>query len=447
MVDGNALVVKNTVKEEAQEAIKRAFGSESSGGRRFNLDAAFDADSSQEEIFEGVALPAVMRLVEGYNACVMAYGQTGSGKTHTMLGGELLRCRQSPLPIEAGTGCATQGGVAPRTMRLLLSVMKKLRRRGLIGHLTASYCQIHKEQLQDLLADADERLRDAKWTDDLDAVDLNSATGAPKTDAVQHVRGYRKAQQSHTPRLAPPPANLQIREDVLRRGMYVQGAREVEIENECDVEALLQVGERARIVGDTVHNRTSSRSHAVLTLYLRVHAVGDSKHATARCSKLLLIDLAGSERSELARTSAALEEGVSINKSLSALAAVMKDLADGRRPTYRASRLTRLLQDALGSNAFTVMICCINPHVQDHAETLSTLRLGTMASLIKSKPQLHLDTFAQLRQENRVLRERLREMEDLVQSMEHRVADTQTGLAEGPSGDDGGPPPAEISVK
>lgn len=41
---------------------------------------------------------------------------------------------------------------------------------------------------------------------------------------------------------------------------------------------------------------------------------------------------------------------------------------------YRESSLTRILQNALGGNSKTLMICAISPSNNNFDETLSTLR-------------------------------------------------------------------------
>jgi kinesin family protein 13 len=41
---------------------------------------------------------------------------------------------------------------------------------------------------------------------------------------------------------------------------------------------------------------------------------------------------------------------------------------------YRDSILTRILQDNLGGNSKTIMICSISPAMDNYDETLSTLR-------------------------------------------------------------------------
>ena len=52
----------------------------------FSFDHVFDESSSQEDVFQKVALPVVDQFLLGYNGTVFAYGQTSSGKTYTMEG-------------------------------------------------------------------------------------------------------------------------------------------------------------------------------------------------------------------------------------------------------------------------------------------------------------------------------------------------------------------------
>jgi Kinesin motor domain len=50
--------------------------------------------------------------------------------------------------------------------------------------------------------------------------------------------------------------------------------------------------------------------------------------------------------------------------------------------SYRNSKLTRLLKDALGGNGMTVMIACVSPADTNFEETLSTLQFASKASCI-----------------------------------------------------------------
>ena len=52
---------------------------------------------------------------------------------------------------------------------------------------------------------------------------------------------------------------------------------------------------------------------------------------------------------------------------------------------YRNSSLTRILQNALGGNSKTIMICAISPSGMNFEESLSTLRYADRAKKIQNK--------------------------------------------------------------
>lgn len=93
-------------------------------------------------------------------------------------------------------------------------------------------------------------------------------------------------------------------------------------------------------------------------------------------SVLNLVDLAGSERADqTGARGVRLKEGGHINKSLLFLSNVIKSLSENvseKFISYRDSKLTRILQDSLGGNALTAIICTVKPTAVD--ETQSTLR-------------------------------------------------------------------------
>ena len=75
-------------------------------------------------------------------------------------------------------------------------------------------------------------------------------------------------------------------------------------------------------------NKDSSRSHSIVTLYIK----GKTAAGDAIASKLHLVDLAGSERLEkTGATGDRLTEAKAINKSLSALGDVVAALQAGKR--------------------------------------------------------------------------------------------------------------------
>ena len=73
-------------------------------------------------------------------------------------------------------------------------------------------------------------------------------------------------------------------------------------------------------------------------------------------------------------------QGVDINKGLLTLGNVISALGDDAKRgkvhvPYRDSKLTRMLQDSLGGNSQTLMICCVSPAESNMHETLSALRV------------------------------------------------------------------------
>ena len=101
--------------------------------------------------------------------------------------------------------------------------------------------------------------------------------------------------------------------------------------------------------------------------------------------------LAGSERQKTSGAAGErLREASSINKSLSTLGLVIMSLVDqqhgrARHIPYRDSRLTYLLQDALGGNAKTCLVAAVSPAAINLAETLSTLRFADSAKRIRNR--------------------------------------------------------------
>lgn len=144
-------------------------------------------------------------------------------------------------------------------------------------------------------------------------------------------------------------------------------------------------------------NKTSSRSHTVVTIeFTKITSHGEKKSRTT--SIINLVDLAGSEKQGQAQTTGdRLKEGNAINSSLSALGNVISALADismgkakkGAHVPYRDSQLTRMLQQALGGNSSTIMVCAIRPGHLYYEETLNTLKYADRAKKIKNKPTIN----------------------------------------------------------
>eukprot|EP00928_Gymnodinium_smaydae_P002084 TRINITY_DN10732_c0_g1_i1.p1 TRINITY_DN10732_c0_g1~~TRINITY_DN10732_c0_g1_i1.p1 ORF type:complete len:629 (-),score=115.48 TRINITY_DN10732_c0_g1_i1:467-2353(-) len=132
---------------------------------------------------------------------------------------------------------------------------------------------------------------------------------------------------------------------------------------------------RLRASEATERNPLSSRSHAVLVLWLR-----DSG------GMLRLVDLAGSERNYETEkmTAAQHRESALINRSLMALkdcfrAHAALNRGERARPPFRASRLTQCLRDCFEEvNHRFLLIATVSPASSDVIHTANTLKHAVM---------------------------------------------------------------------
>ncbi|KAK4484777.1 hypothetical protein RD792_007371 [Penstemon davidsonii] len=114
---------------------------------------------------------------------------------------------------------------------------------------------------------------------------------------------------------------------------------------------------------------------------------------TSKTSRISLVDLAGFDRNTLDDASKQhAKEGKYIKKSTSQLGHLVNIIAKGRQSDkaeevpYRSSCLTHLLRESFGGNAKLSIICAISPDEKSNSETLSTLRFGLRAKLMKNEP-------------------------------------------------------------
>ncbi|XP_077994316.1 kinesin-like protein KIF18A [Glandiceps talaboti] len=99
---------------------------------RFAFDQVFDADVSQQEVYEKTTKSIIDGVLNGYNCSVFAYGATGAGKTFTMLGSP-----NSP-------------GVIFNTMVELYRRIEDIRDEKTCD-VAVSYLEVYNENIHDLL--------------------------------------------------------------------------------------------------------------------------------------------------------------------------------------------------------------------------------------------------------------------------------------------------------
>jgi hypothetical protein len=330
-----------------------------SSNKRFTFDRVFRDDSTQEQVFTEVGRPAIDAVLKGFNGTVLAYGQTSSGKTHTMLGpsGGAPQLLASP-----------QRGLVPRLFDELLSRLAAVPPAELTWEVQLSVFELYNEDLFDLVAGA-------------------SATPAAAAGASSDAALLPSS--STTVVGGGGGGELRIREDrTSGRGVYVEGLATVNVRTPEHALSIMGGAAERKHTAGTQANETSSRSHTIVQVYVTQtnHVEGGTKTS----AQLFLVDLAGSERID--KTGAVgqrLKEAQNINLSLTLLGNVINKLTDGKslHVPYRDSKLTRLLQDSLGGNAVTTLLCACSSSTFNASETLSTLLFAQRAKRIENKPR------------------------------------------------------------
>ncbi|KAF3434013.1 hypothetical protein FNV43_RR25116 [Rhamnella rubrinervis] len=228
--------------------------------------------------------------------------------------------------------------------------------------------------------------------------DIFSST-SPAFDSVE-VSYFQLYMESIQDMLAPEKINIPINEDPKTGEVSLPGASVVKVQDLDQFLQLLQIGEANRHASNTKLNTESSRSHAILMVYiqrsvhekvedgntcqekaLRTTLSGRNAIPLMRKSKLLIVDLAGSERIDKSGSEGhLLEEAKFINLSLTSLGKCINALAENSpHIPLRDSKLTRLLRDSFGGSARTSLIITIGPSARHYAETTSSVMFGQRA--------------------------------------------------------------------
>ena len=220
---------------------------------------------------------------------------------------------------------------------------------------------------------------------------------------------------------------IDIHEDPVK-GVFLQGANEIEVENTENFYDILYSGNKNRTIGSTNNNETSSRSHAVLRIIL------DNKDNNSNdiiSGKFILVDLAGSEKTNSNlninnnssnnsnnKNNVRQNEGSNINKSLLALGVCINALASKNKfIPWRNSKLTRILKESLGGNSRIVMISTVSPSLYTIDETMNTLvysnRAKNIQTIIKKNVISSLDHDTQVNKYDEIISNLTAELEGL----------------------------------
>jgi kinesin family protein 5 len=324
------------------------------GLRDFGFDYVFPTTASQRDVFDNCGLSVAWDFVNGTNGAVIVYGQTGSGKTHTMFG------PSAPVGPE-------DYGLSANLAGFIFDAVDARGRRGIDISLGMSYVEVFGNETTDLLSDK------------------------------------------------PIGANRGANQRVGHR-YVLEGKVEHPVKSSADFDALLASGEDRKRKAATAMNERSTRAHTLLIFRLTQKV----KHMATPCeSVLVLADLGGSEKltkskaneemkgpgaidageeEEVARVTwdeyykarERLTETSHINQGLLVLKRCISALRtppSGKKTAVRVpfydSKLTQLLEPALGGASNTAIMICASQEPEHAEDTVQSLRFGEQCSLVE----------------------------------------------------------------
>ncbi|XP_037305329.2 kinesin-like protein KIF25 [Pungitius pungitius] len=360
--------------------------------KMFEFERVYGPEDSQEAVFQEVK-PLLTSLMDGYNVCIMAYGQTGSGKTHTMMGS------QNSWPQQEA-----QQGIIPKAAAELFRLISEKPAETLT--VEVSVMEVYNNEVLDLLA------RDAQGsgaeqrreviTDPSGTSQVTSLTHEPvhnASEVMQAVGGVLK-RRAHCPTL--------VHADSSRSHLIVTLTVSSKSPNARALARKLQSAktEMRRSAQKEWWSPGCRRANAGAHRSSNDHLFASTPSSPCRSpshspcpsprpsvsqapfrTKLQLVDLAGSECVGMSGvTGAALWEVSCINRSLSALSDVLGALAEQRpHVPYRNSRLTHVLQDAIGGDAKLLVMLCVSPTQRFVTESLQSLGFGARARQVQKE--------------------------------------------------------------
>lgn len=323
----------------------------------------FDEFTSQQEVYNECLSSVPQKIVNGVNCTVLAYGQTGTGKTHTMMGegqGVEMNLRAGSVGAKAAIFEDTTKvdpqknphlteGMITRTVTDIFEEIKK-QPKSLQCTVRCSFVELYVEKFYDLLQPSNEGLMLGEGEDG-----------------------------EHT----------------------LLGASELCCLEPRDVYALIARGNAYRSMSASQQNIDCNHSHVILSI--KVDQV-DRLKGTHRSGRLLMLDLAGSEKSSPNSSSrqgnsASAKEGRMVNASLQSLYNMIraKLMEQGHKEMLApnafayVSKLSKLLKSSIGGNCYTTCICTASPSSFGLNETMNTIKYGQKLRLLLNYPKSQKD--------------------------------------------------------
>nr|XP_039262238.1 coiled-coil domain-containing protein 78-like [Styela clava] len=326
---------------------KRVHGKQ--GGVSHSFHLLYHPDSSNQDVFSKAVQPLLDLFIAGFNTCIILYGESGSGKSYTMAGEQ-----------------NSQPGIVPHAINYIMSELQN-KSMGLrdsvenpqfsgrgdsdVFRLLMYQYEIYNEVITDLMA----------------------------TRGAISGRGQHAMELQHS----------------AEEGTYIKNLEYERCRTPAEGLSAFWQSWLSRNTNVVDFGPVKNFSTVVFQLDLTMMT---NDNPLPNRSKFTVIRMPGMEKlsEDLSRTR--LREGPTLSKSVIAFNQLSADLARQQEPerviNYGESKLTSLLEDTLGGNCKTRVICCLPP-TNSNPDVMSAILTGCgLLTEVKNYPILN-DSLAQ----------------------------------------------------
>lgn len=283
--------------------------------KEYCFDKVYNHNVNTNEMFKDVN-PLINSILKGKNSCLISYGATGTGKTYTI-----------------------QGNKESKGLVYLIA-------NDLFNRLEQMYSNSEVQSIESV----------KQWSLSMSMIEIYN-------ESIYNLISDKETSTA-----------LNIYENS-EGCLIIPELNTVEINSITECEKLIKIVNKLRQTSNNSFNERSSRSHCVITFYLKIFINGNPTK-----SKFNIIDLAGSER--LSRCNYIIDdvqkkEVSYIHTSLNALSNVLYALASSQNHIpYRDSKLTHFLKESICEGYNLLLLLHLSPTYDELLESISTLEFG-----------------------------------------------------------------------
>lgn len=380
----------------------------------FKFNRVYQEDTTQEDMFEDIA-SFVDAAIDGYASTIIAYGPPSGGKTFTM------------------TGNYYEAGIIPRAIDMIFDKLTTLSNENMdnIWEIEMSYVEFYNNNFRNLLRDD---LKPANSAKDRLFFGYNNTVDT-MSEADDRSVSHPKVCSSFDTPIIMHGDKIEIRESPIIGAFLAAPSIRYQIKTAQDAINLIAKGDKMRTFSSNSNNESTTRGHAIVTMYVETKLVKDIPKESyfvkglLKLGKIHLVDLASGERVKDSNASGdSLVEAQFINRSLLALGEVLHALSvnaslsrkrqkissDEANKTedehnllpstpistpaaklkdlhvpYFDSKFTHLLRDSFGGNGKSTMIVSIPPERQYYHQNVQALQFALRARKVLNFPEVN----------------------------------------------------------